>query len=72
MDDFEPSQRILSFVILAYGMELIVMFEMVPPQAYPRYTVYVALAFAVSLCVGPLCGGTINEHTSWRWVFLLK
>jgi MFS family permease len=55
-----------------YALVFIVTLEMVPSDKYPKYTLYVTLAFAVSLCVGPLCGGAINEHATWRWVFLLK
>jgi MFS family permease len=55
-----------------YVLVFIVTFEMIPSVKYPKYTLYVTLAFVVSLCVGPLCGGVINEHAIWRWVFLLK
>jgi MFS family permease len=55
-----------------YALVLIVTFEMIPSDKYPKYSVYVTLAFAISLCVGPLCGGAINEQATWRWVFLLK
>lgn len=32
----------------------------------------VAGLFAISYALGPVVGGTINNNTTWRWVFLLK
>lgn len=51
---------------------MVVFFEMVPSSKYPAYTALVAALFTVSLLLGPLMGGLINVHTTWRWVFLLN
>ena len=47
-------------------------FELVPPSRYANNTSIVALVYATSFVTGPLAGGAINEHTTWRWIFLLK
>ena len=51
---------------------MVIFFEMVPSSKYPVYTALVAALFTVSLLLGPLIGGLINVHTTWRWVFLLN
>jgi MFS family permease len=55
-----------------YSIVLVVFFEMVPKEAWPKYSVLVTALFAISLLSGPLIGGAINANTTWRWVFLLK
>jgi MFS family permease len=53
-------------------MVMVVLFEMVPPEKYPLYSVLITALFAISLVTGPLVGGVICANASWRWVFLLK
>jgi predicted MFS family arabinose efflux permease len=53
-------------------MVMVVLFEMVPPEKYPLYSVFITALFAISLVTGPLVGGVICANASWRWVFLLK
>ena len=53
----------LSFVIIP---------EMVPATRYAIYGSITSFTFAIAYLLGPLIGGVINEHTTWRWVFLLK
>jgi len=55
-----------------YSIVMVVFFELVPREAYPKYSVIVTALFAISLFLGPLLGGVINQSTTWRWVFLLK
>jgi len=44
----------------------------VPPSRYAKYMAIISSVFAISSILGPLLGGAINEHSTWRWVFLLK
>jgi EmrB/QacA subfamily drug resistance transporter len=46
--------------------------DLVSPRERGRYQGYIAAAFAVATVVGPLIGGVIVEHASWRWVFLVN
>ncbi|KAK3307163.1 major facilitator superfamily transporter [Chaetomium strumarium] len=45
---------------------------MVPPAKYPTYIAIISSVFAVSSVLGPLLGGAISDHTTWRWVFWLN
>lgn len=44
----------------------------IPPEKFGKYMAIISSVFAIASVLGPLLGGAINEHTTWRWVFLLK
>src|SRR4051812_36715242 len=43
--------------------------DIVSPRERPRYQGYIAATFAVATVAGPLIGGLLVDHASWRWVF---
>jgi EmrB/QacA subfamily drug resistance transporter len=46
--------------------------EIVSPRERGRYQGYIAAAFALATVVGPLIGGLLVQHASWRWVFYVN
>lgn len=46
--------------------------DLVAPRERGRYQGYIAAAFAAATVVGPLIGGLIVQHASWRWVFYVN
>ncbi|HWI74838.1 MAG TPA: MDR family MFS transporter, partial [Baekduia sp.] len=46
--------------------------DLVSPRERARYQGYIAATFAVATVAGPLAGGLLVEHVSWRWVFYLN
>jgi EmrB/QacA subfamily drug resistance transporter len=46
--------------------------DLVAPRERGRYQGYIAATFAVATIVGPLLGGVLVDHASWRWVFLVN
>jgi EmrB/QacA subfamily drug resistance transporter len=46
--------------------------DLVAPRERGRYQGYIAAVFAVATIVGPLLGGVLVEHASWRWVFYVN
>ncbi|KAJ5578744.1 MFS general substrate transporter [Penicillium hispanicum] len=55
-----------------YAICTIIVVEMVPPEKFAKYTGGVATVFVFSLLFGPLFGGAITQHSTWRWIFLLN
>ena len=50
----------------------VVVAEMVPPQSYATYNGIINIAVAMSYLAGPLLGGAIPDHTTWRWIFYIN
>ncbi len=46
--------------------------DLVSPRERARYQGYIAATFAVATVAGPLVGGVIVQHASWRWVFYIN
>jgi MFS family permease len=44
--------------------------ELVTPRQRARYQGYFALIFTTSSIAGPVLGGLVVSHFSWRWLFL--
>ena len=55
-----------------YSMVMVIAPEMVPIEKYAKYMAIVSSVFALASTLGPILGGAINDHSTWRWVFLLK
>jgi MFS family permease len=46
--------------------------ELVPPRERARFQGYFATNFTLANIGGPLIGGLIVHHASWRWLFLIN
>ena len=46
--------------------------DIVPPRERGRYTGYLTGTFALASVLGPLIGGLLTDHFSWRWVFYVN
>ncbi len=46
--------------------------DLVAPRERGRYQGYIAATFAVATVIGPLLGGLLVQHASWRWVFVVN
>ncbi|HEY7240186.1 MAG TPA: MDR family MFS transporter [Burkholderiales bacterium] len=44
--------------------------ELVPPRERARFQGYFALVFTAASVTGPVLGGLVVTHASWRWLFL--
>jgi EmrB/QacA subfamily drug resistance transporter len=46
--------------------------ELVPPRERMRFQGYFALMFTCASIGGPVIGGFVVSHTSWRWLFFVN
>ena len=55
-----------------YTLVFVISLQMVPQERYASLSGVLSSAYALSAVLGPILGGLINGHGTWRWVFLLK
>lgn len=52
-----------------YAMGFTTVPEVTPPAKFAVLSALIGLTFAVSSVLGPVVGGVITTHSSWRWCF---
>jgi EmrB/QacA subfamily drug resistance transporter len=57
-----------ALIVLAFA----IVGDIVSPAERGRYQGLVGSVFAVASVIGPLIGGVIVSHASWRWIFLVN
>ncbi|WP_409482768.1 MFS transporter [Arsenicicoccus dermatophilus] len=51
------------------ALSQVILAMIVSPRERGRYSGYLGATFALGTVAGPLIGGAITEHLSWRWCF---
>jgi EmrB/QacA subfamily drug resistance transporter len=46
--------------------------DVIPPRQRGRYMGYFGIVFGLSSVLGPLAGGWLTQHASWRWIFYIN
>ncbi len=46
--------------------------DVIPPRERGRYMGFFGAVFGLSSVLGPLAGGWLTQHASWRWIFYIN
>ncbi|KAE8380494.1 major facilitator superfamily domain-containing protein [Aspergillus bertholletiae] len=55
-----------------FSLTMVIVPDITPDRWLGVYSGVVSSVFALSSILGPLLGGIIAQHSTWRWVFLLN
>lgn len=50
----------------------IIICDLCPQRDRPKYLGIAMGVFGIAMCLGPLIGGALAEHASWRWIFYIN
>ncbi|CAJ2502464.1 Uu.00g098580.m01.CDS01 [Anthostomella pinea] len=55
-----------------FSLCTILITELVPAESYTQFVSNISLSNALALLLGPIIGGAIATHTTWRWIFIIN
>lgn len=50
----------------------VILSQIVPLRKRPVYMGLIGALFGISAVVGPIMGGALTDHATWRWIFYIK
>ena len=55
-----------------FAISYAVVGDVFPPAQRGKWTGVVGAVFALAIILGPLAGGFVTDHLSWRWIFFIN
>lgn len=55
-----------------FTLTMTIMGDILPPRERGKYQGFMMSVFSISTVLGPLIGGLIVDHTTWRWIFYMN
>lgn len=54
------------------ALTLVIFSDIVPLRLRPKYWTFIQATWGIGTILGPLVGGLIAQHTTWRWAFYIQ
>ncbi|KAF2757236.1 MFS general substrate transporter [Pseudovirgaria hyperparasitica] len=55
-----------------YTLVFVVILKLISPSKIGFYSGIISSVFAIANLLGPILGGSITSHTTWRWIFWIN
>ncbi|ORY11222.1 major facilitator superfamily domain-containing protein [Clohesyomyces aquaticus] len=55
-----------------YALVFVALMQLATPEQLGLYSGIISSVFAVANLLGPILGGVISDHTTWRWIFFIN
>ncbi|KAF2474588.1 putative MSF multidrug transporter [Lindgomyces ingoldianus] len=55
-----------------YSLVFVTLMQLITPDKLGFYSGIISSVFAVANLLGPILGGVISDHTTWRWIFFIN
>ncbi|KAI1355098.1 major facilitator superfamily MFS-1 [Xylaria sp. FL0043] len=55
-----------------FSLSQVIITDLVPSDSYSKYVSQLSIVSSLALLLGPILGGAISSHTTWRWIFIIN
>ncbi|KAI1113663.1 putative multidrug resistance protein fnx1 [Nemania sp. NC0429] len=55
-----------------FSLSQVIITDIIEPDQFSKYVSQLSIVSSLALLLGPILGGAISSHTTWRWIFIIN